>query len=182
MRLARTHLSMFTSSDRFIVLGIVVVLFFQCIVALLNPIDPRAGIKWPFVVYTVAMFSFATVFTAINLDFQSISYVDNREFNAGAGGELPPGPIGYSFLVYSEAISTVANVMFLFNECLADGLLVSHISKSVFQLFNVDHPLAISLLHYIWKELLGHHLPLSGVSRFFLYVLGPPQTNTDTLG
>ena len=149
---------MFTSSDRFIVLGIVVVLFFQCIVALLYPVDSRAGIKWAFVVYTVAMFSFATVFTAINLDFQSISYVDNREFNAGAGGE------------------------FLFNECLADGLLVSPISKSVFQLFNVDHPLAISLLHYIWKELLGHRLPLSGVSRFFLYVLGPPQTNRDTLG
>ena len=76
------------------------------------------------------MFSFVTIFTAINLDIQSISYVDNREF-PGDDVMFPPGPLGYEFLIYSKAISVVPSVMFHLNTCLADGLLVSCLTNSV---------------------------------------------------
>jgi hypothetical protein len=72
------------------ILGILIVLFFQCMAALFNPANRRReGIKWGLVSYTVVMFSFVTVFTAMNLNIQSISYIDNREF-PGVEGVLPP--------------------------------------------------------------------------------------------
>lgn len=80
--------------------------------------------KWAPVVYTILMFAFVTIFTAMNLDVQSISYIDNREY-PGEGNTIPPGPLGYQYLVYSRAISVVPNLMFLLNNWLADGLLVS---------------------------------------------------------
>ena len=65
------HLSMLTSFVRF-VLGTLIVLFFKCIVALLNPAHHREeGIKWGLVCYTAAMFSFVTVYTAMNDNIQS---------------------------------------------------------------------------------------------------------------
>ena len=92
--------------------------------AFLNPTHGRReGIKWGPVTYTCAMFSFVTIFTAMNLDIQSISFIDNREF-PGIPDVLPPGPLGYQFLIYSKAISIVPNLMFLLNNWLADGLLV----------------------------------------------------------
>ncbi|KAF9646468.1 hypothetical protein BDM02DRAFT_3012112 [Thelephora ganbajun] len=83
----------------------------------------RESVKWGLVGYTVVMFSFVTIFTAINLDVQSISYVDNREY-PGVTNVLPPGPLGYQSFIYSQAISVVANLMFLLNNWLADGLLL----------------------------------------------------------
>ena len=59
----------------------------------------------------------------MNLDIQSVSYIDNREFPGNDA--LPPGPLGYQYLIYSKAISIVPNLMFLLNNWLADGLLVS---------------------------------------------------------
>jgi len=107
--------------------GIVVVLFFHCMVALLDPGNrKREGTKWGLVSYTVVMFSFVTVFTAMNLNVQSISFIDNREF-PGVEGVLPPGPLGYQFFIYSQALSVIPNVMFLLNNWLADGLLVSSV-------------------------------------------------------
>jgi len=75
------------------------------------------------VAHTVAMFSFATVYTATGLDLQSISYIDNRDF-PGIEGVLSPGPLGYEFLIYSNAINVVPTLMFQFNNWLADGLLL----------------------------------------------------------
>ena len=121
------------------VLGIVVVLFFQCMTALLNPVNRAwGGIKWPLVAHTAAMFSFATIYTAMNLNLQSIAYIDNREFP----GEkmVLPGPLGYQFLIYSKAISVVPNLMYMLNNWLADGLLVSFVSNSVAQVSNVGRP------------------------------------------
>ena len=97
-------------------------------VALLDPADPRAGTKWPYVAHVLAMFSFATVLTTMTLRVQSTSLIDNREFRGGNG--LPPGPVGYYFFIYSNAINVVPKVMLLLNTCLADGLLVSPISIS----------------------------------------------------
>jgi hypothetical protein len=114
-----------TLSVRSAILGIVIVLFFHCMAALLNPANRRGGgVKWGLVAYTAVMFSFVTVYTAGNLNVQSIAFIDNREFS-GVSGVMPPGPTGYQLFIYSKAISIVPNLMFLLNNWMADGLLVS---------------------------------------------------------
>ena len=117
----------------FIVLGIVIVLFFQSMAALFDPANRRReGVKWGLVIYTVLMFSFVTVYTAMNSDTISIAFIDNREF-PGVGDVLPPGPMGYQSFIYSKAISIVPNLMFLLNNWLADGLLVRFAPDSLTQ-------------------------------------------------
>lgn len=113
--------------------GIVVTLFLQCMGALLNPASNARGyMKWGLVAHTVAMFLFVTVYATINLNLQSISYVDNRGY-PGSGDILPPGPFGYQSLTYSKPISLVSSVMFQLNQWLADGLLLyrCHVIYSV---------------------------------------------------
>lgn len=116
-----TDLNLFV---RFI-LGILAVLFFQCMASLLNPINPRGeGIKRGLVSYTATMFSFATVLTGMGIQIGSISFIDNREF-PGVEGLLPPGPLGYQDLIRPTAITIIPNLMFFLNNWLADCLLVS---------------------------------------------------------
>lgn len=93
--------------------------------ALLN--RSSGGVKWLLVAHTAAMFSFVTVYTAMNLNLQSVSYIDNRELHGGPG-ILAPGPLGYQFLSYSKPTSVIPNIMYLINNWLADGLLVRFIS------------------------------------------------------
>ena len=113
--------------------GVVIVLFFRCMGALLNPADRAKGnTKWELVAHAVAMFTFVTVYTAFTLNIQSISFIDNRNF-PGVGDVLPPGPVGYQFYIYSKPMGIVPNVMFLLNNWLADGLLVSLVLNSVTQ-------------------------------------------------
>jgi hypothetical protein len=81
------------------------------------------GIRWLLVAHTVSMFLFATINAATGLELQSASNIENRGFPGNE--ELPPGPFGYNLLVFSNAITIVPNVMFLVNNWLADGLLVS---------------------------------------------------------
>jgi len=102
------------------ILGLLTLLFFQCMVALLNPAHCREeGIKrWP-VFYTLAMFSFTTVYTTMNLYIQSNSFIDNR------GPPDYDGPLNYQFSIRGTALSLVPNVIFNLNNWLADGLLVS---------------------------------------------------------
>ena len=123
--LPQVHTSVLIHCVRFAFPGFLVVLFFKCMAALLNPVDHRGEpIKWGLVSYTVVMFSVATVQTAVNLQIQSISYIDNREF-PGIVGEISPGPIGYQVFMGHEALTTLSNVMFFLNAWLADGFLVS---------------------------------------------------------
>lgn len=106
------------------VLGTVAILFFQCINALLSPTNQaRGNIQWVLAAHTVTMFLLVTIFTAMYLTLQSIIYIDTREF-PGNDTSLP-GPIGYQHFIYSEAISLVPRVIFMLNNWLADGLLVS---------------------------------------------------------
>ena len=114
------------------ILGIVIALFFKCIAALSNP-SYRKGerIKWGLVFYTVAIFSVVTVQTAMNLDITSIAYIDNRNF-PGIEGELPPGPYGYEMFMAAEALNVIPNVMFLLNDWLADGIMVSSLFDATF--------------------------------------------------
>jgi hypothetical protein len=121
---------MLTPSVPSVILGIVIVLFVRCMAALLNPANRTwGGIKWPLVAHTVAMFSFVTVLTAITFENQSDSYIDNREFPGTDA--LPPGPLGYEFLIYSRRTSVVPTLMFLLNNWLADALLASSAFNSV---------------------------------------------------
>jgi len=106
------------------ILGVLIVLFFQCMDALFSPANRRGeGIKWGLVIYTVLMFSFATILTGMGLNIESLSYIDNREFPGGEG--IPPGPLGYRLSVWSGALTVTPRLAFLFNNWLADGLLVS---------------------------------------------------------
>ena len=83
------------------------------------------------------MFAFATIAIALGLDLQSVCYVDDRDFPGFDGGSAP-GPLGYQLLVYSKAINVVPNLLFLLNQWLADGLLVSSVFDSVVQMSNVS--------------------------------------------
>ena len=108
--------------------------------ALCNPVNyAKAGIKWGLVAYIAAMFSIVTIFTATNLSIQSGSYIDNREF-PGIDGVLPPGPLGYQFLIYSRGVSIVRNLTFLLNNRLADGLLVNSVYNSTVPVSHESRP------------------------------------------
>lgn len=118
-----------------IIQGIAIILFFRCMSALLNPFNRTSGgIKWLLVTHTVAIFLFVTVFTGINLNILSISYIDNRKFR---GTTEPPGPAGFQYITYSTTISVVSTCMFLLNNLLVDGLLVRFAFESVTRLSNV---------------------------------------------
>ena len=119
------HPSIHAHSICLAILGIVIMLFFHCMATLFNP-DRRRGehIKWGLVFYTTAMFFVVTVQTAMNLDIQSVSYIDNRNF-PGTTDALPPGPYGYPLFIAAGALNVSPNAMFFLNDWLADGLMVS---------------------------------------------------------
>ena len=120
------HPSTRAHSVRSVVLGIVVALFFQCMAALLDPAYLRRdGIKWGLISYTVVMFSFATVFTATNLDIQSTAYIDNRDLKIVDDNGLVLGePLMYQYGSCPGTLGFILGLMFLLNYWLADGLLV----------------------------------------------------------
>lgn len=150
-----------------IVQGIAIVLFFRCMNALLNTADrARGNTKWGLVAHAVAMFSLVTIYTAFTLNIQSISYIDNRDF-PGVGDLLPPGPVGYQFLIYSKPMGIVPNAMFILNNWLADGLLVRCIPTRLHCCLTRAVTAALPLLRYLWNELLGYRLPVPDVPRLF---------------
>jgi len=111
-----------------------IVLFFKCMTALLSSAYHRGeGIKWNLVSYTVVMFSWATVLTGMDLDIQSISHIDNREFT-GPEGLLPSGPLGYFLSIYLKPINVIPNAAFVVGGWLADGFLVSPLFDAAFTL------------------------------------------------
>ena len=129
-------LSAFTMFVRSIVPGIVVVLFYQCMRALLSPTNYKhkaGGIRWRLVALTTAMFLFSTAALTLNLDALSSLYIDNR---VRPSLHLP-GSLGY--LNTQETLSTVLTSLISLNQWLADGLLVSSVSMSVVQVFYLIH-------------------------------------------
>ena len=96
-----------------------------------DPFREEGWMGWVLVVHTTVMFSFATVATAMALNLQSISHIDNRGFLAG--GALPPGPLGYQLLLSPKAISLVPNLTLQLNQWLADGLMVTFVPNSLSQ-------------------------------------------------
>ena len=120
----RPRLFVLTSFVRFI-LGILIVLFFKCTATLFNPTHCRKrGIKWRLVSYVAVMFSFVTVFTTMDINNLSDAYINNREF-PDVDGVLSSGPLEYLGLINNKTPTLIPDLMFLLNNWLADGLLVS---------------------------------------------------------
>ena len=155
------------------ILGVVVVLAFKSMAALLSPAYRRGeGIKWGLMCYTATIFSLVTVLTGMNLNIRSISYIDNRNF-PGAEGMIPPGPSGYQWFIAPSPLNITPNVMFVMCDWLADGLLVSSLFDAVFAwpgILKPAPPPAVSLLHHLRQEPLCHRVPLPHVPRFRGYV------------
>ena len=73
--------------------GIVVILFFQCLAALLNPTNGmKRWTRWGPVAHTAAMFLFLTLAAGARLGVYSVSYIDNLGFPGDDEGPL--GPLG----------------------------------------------------------------------------------------
>ena len=110
--------------------GIVVVLFCQCMGALLSPTNHKhkaGGIRWGLVTLTTAMFLFSTTALALNLDALSSNYIDTRN-----NPILPlPGPLGS--WIDPSTFSIILTNMISLNQWLADGLLVSSVFMSAVQ-------------------------------------------------
>ena len=149
--------------------GVLIVVFFQCMATLLNPVHRRGeGIKWGLVAYTMVMFSFVTVYTGVSLHIQSISFIDNREFTY-LGAQF--GPLGYQSTIRRTVIGMFPTVMFVLNYWLADGLLVSFLVWCRIRsprCLILSH-IALPMLRDLRQEHLGHHHPLPPVHRFFWY-------------
>ena len=145
------------------------VLFFQCMSALLSPVNHmKGGVKWALVAHTVAAFLFLTIHLGISLVEAPILYINDREFPGN--DEYPPGPIGYNSVLATNAATIVYYVIFPLNQWLADGLLVGRISNPVTQVFNVVGSQGASMLRHLFHESLGHGLPMPDVPRFCWYV------------
>jgi len=100
-------------------------------VALLNPAHRREeGIKWWLILYTMAMFLFVTMYTAINLHIQFVSFIDNRQDPSGAS-KPHSAPLLYQHIIHSTVLGLVPNILFNLNNWLADGLLVSSLFDPV---------------------------------------------------
>ena len=134
----------------------------------------KRGVRWALVAHTVAMFFFLMVAIAMGFNLQSISFIDNREFN----DPTSPGPLGYKSHVHSITRS-IPNCTFQLNQWLADGLLASSVSNLSPGCLPHSTSLALSLLCYLFYELLGDCLPLLGVPCIIGYVpevsSGKPQ-------
>lgn len=158
-------------SAQSIIVGIIIALFVKCIRVLLNPVNHTSrGIRWGVMIHTVMMFSFATIFVAVSFAAQPVYYVDNRKY-PGFNGK-GPGPVGYfANVAYFKAINLIPNTMFLLNNWLADGILVSHILNRAPRCSTLVALPALSLLCPLCRQLPGHCLPLPDVLGFYWCVL-----------
>lgn len=118
-----------------IVLGIIIILFFQSMAALLNPINrTNGGIKWGLAAYTSVVFSLVTANTAMSLYIESLGRIDNREFPGSSA--KPPGPLGYESLIDPTPLGATPGALFSVTNALAVGFLVSHESRLTIRVSN----------------------------------------------
>jgi hypothetical protein len=137
--------------------------------ALLDPVNRRkGGVRWGLASHVTTMFLVTTIYTAILIDRQSASYIENREFS----GDLDnSGPFNYEFLLTDDAVSFLSGVMFFVNTLLVDGLLASFASNSADRCLTYTGPQALSLLYYLCHELLGRRPSVSDVPRLYWCVI-----------
>ena len=105
--------------------------------ALLDPVNrARGSIKWGLVAHTAATFTFVTIYIALNLNIQSLAFIDNREFPGTEA--IPPGPAGYQWSILSKPVGIAPTPMLVLNNWLIDGLLAS-VSRLTLRVSSVDH-------------------------------------------
>ena len=156
-------------STRFIIPGVVVVIFFHCMEALFSPNRRnQRGVKWPLVAHTVAMFSFVTVSVVTGLYVAFLVFIENREFPSASGF------FGYNDLLTPTPIGVVSNTPFFLNGLLADGLLVWPASNPVYQVAYANASIALSLSCHLCHEPLGCCLPVFIVCFIYRYVSAFP--------
>jgi len=115
------RLSVFTVLSVCVILGMLIILFFKCMTALLGSAHRRGErIKWGLVSYTMITFLLATTYTGMILHEISISYIDNRNFPDN-------GPYGYQALISRTVVGFVRRTTFRLDNWLADGLLVGNL-------------------------------------------------------
>ena len=129
---------------------------------------PKGGIRWGLVAHTMVLFSVATAFALSNLNLQSVSYVDNREFPDMGDGF--PGPFNWQFFVYNKPIVFFPSIMFIINTWLTDGLLVCSTIESPLRFLMRAVSLALPLLRHLRKKNLGRRLPMFDVPHVYWYV------------
>lgn len=95
----------------------------------------KEGIRWGLVAYTTAAFSFVTIFTATNLHRQSVSFIDDRKYSDY--NDASPGPVAYQSAICAKLVYVVPIIMFMLNNWLADGVLVSYAPNLVVQASDV---------------------------------------------
>ena len=120
------RLSALTLFIRFIVLGVDIALFFQCMSAIFNPVyRTKKAVKWGLATHIFVMFSVSTVAIAITRRTFSLAYIDNRE--VPVAGLYPSGPLEYmqSTNFSLGVMQIIATLSFPINQWLVDGLLVS---------------------------------------------------------
>lgn len=106
-----------------LILGMLIVLFFQCVAALLNPEPCGRGYQVGTRILHCGHVLVRDRTQRNTANSRSSSYIDNREFR-GVEGFLPPGPFGYLLFTWSRATTIATSPMFLLNYWLADGFLV----------------------------------------------------------
>jgi hypothetical protein len=138
-------LFMLTLFVLYIILGFVIVLFFRCMGAILDPANrTRGGIKWGLVAHTLVMFSLVTTFTAIELNSQSPTYVGNRQSLYTSYSEFLVGQPAY-FEWRTDDLTV--NILFVSNNWLADGLLVSCSTSSPRCLTSLSRSFIVATSH-----------------------------------
>ncbi|KAK1222835.1 hypothetical protein PQX77_014257 [Marasmius sp. AFHP31] len=115
--------------------GITIVLFFQCMVALLRPRNGRKP-NYSLALYTLVLFGLGTTFTAINGRLLQLAFVDNRAIEGG--------PEAWQLLNYSTARPLTANTVFIIANWLADGLLLFRwdLAMGTLYLYQLSQPSA----------------------------------------
>lgn len=159
---------------------ILVALFFQCMGALLNSVNARTrAVKWGLVVHTSFMFTLVAVCGAMYANSQLISYIDKRRFPGV--DESPFGSLGYNWLHDGDAITVAPAFLFILNQCLADGFLVSFVRCPAAQVSHICCSSALPLLHHLLHEKLGHRFPMFDVPRLYECVPKPQHVLNETL-
>ena len=60
-----------------VMLGAVIILFFQCVGALLDPVNKIRSVKWALVTHTAALFLFLTIPMAADIWIPSTEFIDH---------------------------------------------------------------------------------------------------------
>ena len=104
--------------------------------ALLNPVNRGTrAVKWGLVVQTSVMFTLVTVYSATYIDSQLVYYIDHRLY--GDIISFAALPLEHDGLFGVDAIFVVPTFLFISNQCLADGFLVSAVLYSTAQVSNL---------------------------------------------